>query len=113
MRIKTTLLLSICLCIMTGCKKDNILELPITYHKGFSPFEASTGGAGLYIDDKYFKDKINPWKKTHLKVSGVPQNWTDAKVGHIQSDMERYVYQNYLLGDMSKEWYEQLQDMWN
>jgi peroxiredoxin len=98
---------------MTGCKKDNILELPITYHKGFSPFEASTSGASLYIDDKYLKGKANPWKKTYLKVSGVPQNWTDAKVGHIQSDMEQYVYQNYYLGDISKEWYDRLQDMWN
>ncbi len=98
---------------MTGCKKDNILELPITYHKGFGPFEASTSGANLYNDDKYFKEKANPWRKTYLKVSGVPQNWTDAKVGHIQSDMEQYVYQNYHLGDISKEWYEQLQKMWD
>lgn len=58
MRIKTTLLLIICLCIMTGCKKDNILELPITYHNGFGPFEASTSGADLY-----FEIINNPWEK--------------------------------------------------
>ena len=108
MRIKTTLLLSICLCIVTSCKKDKILELPITYHKGFGPFEASTSGASLYND---IID--NPWKKTYLKVSGVPQNWTDAKIGHIQSDMDQYVYQNYHLGNISKEWYEKLQKMWD
>lgn len=93
---------------MTGCKKDNILELPITYHKGFGPFEASTSGADINID---FIN--NPWEKTYLKVSGVPQNWTDVKVGHIQSDMDQYVYQNYHLGDISKEWYEKLQKMWD
>lgn len=93
---------------MTGCKKDNILELPITYHKGFGPFESSTSGASLYND---FIN--NPWEKTYLKVSGVPQNWTDAKVGHIQSDMEQYVYQNYHLGYISKEWYEKLQKIWD
>jgi peroxiredoxin len=93
---------------MTGCKKDNILELPITYHKGFGPFEASTSGANLYID---IID--NPWKKTYLKVSGVPQNWTDIKYGDINSDMEQYVYQNYHLGNISKEWYDELQKMWD
>ena len=108
MRIITLLLLSICLCIMTGCKKDNILELPITYHKGFGPFEASTSGANLYIDNI-----DSPWKKTYLKVSGVPQNWTDVKFGDINSDMEQYVYQNYHLGNISKEWYDELQKMWD
>lgn len=93
---------------MTGCKKDNILELPITYHKGFGPFEASTSGANLYIDNI-----DSPWKKTYLKVSGVPQNWTDVKFGDINSDMEQYVYQNYHLGNISKEWYDELQKMWD
>ena len=108
MKIKTLFLLSICLCIMTGCKKDNIIELPITYHKGFGPFESSTSGANLYID---IID--SPWKKTYLKVSGVPQNWTDVKFGDINSDMEQYVYQNYHLGNISKEWYDELQKMWD
>ena len=67
---------------MTGCKKDNILELPITNHKVFGPFEVSTSGADLY-----FEIINNPWQKTFLKVSGIPQNWTDAKVGQIQSDI--------------------------
>lgn len=108
MRIKTLLLLSIYLCLITGCEKDNILKLPITYQKGYGPFEASGGGSiALYNDDKK-----NPWKKTFLKVSGVPQNWTGAKVGDINSDIRQYVYQNYHLGDISKEWYEELQKLW-
>jgi peroxiredoxin len=109
MKIKALLLLVICFCLATSCKKDNILELPITYHPGFGPFEASRSGADIYSD--HFKD--NPWEKTHLKVSGIPQNWIDAKVGQIQSDMEQYVYQSYHLGEISREWYEEIQKMWD
>jgi len=109
MRAKILLLLSIHLCFFTGCEKDNILKLPITYQNGFGPFESSGGGSiSLYNDDKN-----NPWRKTYLKVSGVPQNWTDAKVGDINIDIYQYVYQNYHLGDISKEWYEELKKRWN
>ena len=109
MKIKVLLLLSLCLCLMAGCKKDNILKLPVTYQKGFGPFETSGGGSiALYNDDKN-----NPWKNTFLKVSGVPKNWTDTKVGDIHSDMYQYVYQNYHLGNISKEWYDELKIMWN
>lgn len=109
MGAKTLLLLSICLCLITGCEKEKTLKLPITYHKGFGPFESSGGGSiALYNDDKN-----NPWKNTFLEVSGVPKNWTDVKVGDINSDFRQYVYQNYHSGNISKEWYEQLQKMWN
>lgn len=107
--IKVLLLLGICLCLLTGCKKDNILKLPITYQKGIGPFESSGGGSiALYNDDKN-----NPWKNTFLKVSGVPKNLTDTKVGDIHSDIYQYVYQNYHLGNISKEWYDELKIMWN
>lgn len=112
LKIKTLFLLSICLCLVIGCKKDHILKLPITYHNGFGPFESSGGGSiALYIDD--LNGKENPWKKTFLKVSGVPKNWTDVKVGDINSDIYQYVYQNYYLGNITKEWYEELKIMWN
>lgn len=107
-RIKV-LLLSICLCSITGCEKDYTLKLPITYQKGFGPFESSGGGS----IPLYNNDKNNPWKKTFLKVSGVPKNWTDVKVGDINSDIYQYVYQNYHLGNISKEWYDELKIMWN
>lgn len=109
MRIKAILLLSIFLCLIVGCKKDNTLKLPITYYQGFGPFESSGGGAiPLYNDDKN-----NPWKQTFLKVSGVPQNWTDTKVGDINSDIYQYVYQNYHLGNISREWFEELKKKWD
>lgn len=109
MRIRAILLMSIFLYLIAGCKKDNTLKLPITYHQGFGPFESSGGGAiPLYNDDKN-----NPWKQTFLKVSGVPQNWTDIKVGDINSDIYQYVYQNYHQGNISREWYEELKRMWD
>ena len=108
MKIKTLFLLSICLCLITGCKKDYILKLPITYQKGFGPFESSGGSIPLYNNDEN-----NPWKNTFLKVTGIPKNWTDVKVGDINSDFHQYVYQNYHSGNISKEWYDELQIMWN
>lgn len=109
MKIKTLFLLSICLCLITGCKKDHILKLPITYQKGFGPFEASGGGS----IPLYNNDENNPWKNTFLKVTGLPKNWTDVKVGDINSDFHQYVYQNYHSGNISKEWYDELKKRWN
>ncbi len=109
MRIKALLLLCICLCFITACEKDKILELPITYHKGFGPFQSSGGGAIAFYND----DENNPWKKAFLKVSGIPKNWTDVKVGDINSDMDQYVYQNYHSGNISKEWYVELKKRWD
>lgn len=109
MRIKSLLLLCICSYLTISCKEDNILKLPITYQNGYGPFEVSGGGSIVL----YNNDKDNPWRKTYLKVSGLPENWTDTKVGDIHSDIRQYVYQNYHLGDISKEWYDKLQKMWN
>jgi peroxiredoxin len=109
MSIKEVFLLSVCLCLVTACKNDKILKLPITYHKGYGPFESSGGNSiPLYIDVG-----DNPWKKTFLKVSGVPQHWTNVKIGDINSNRFQYVYQNYHSGHISKEWYEKLKSMWN
>tara|TARA_R110002074_G_C12472029_1_gene660309 strand:- start:134 stop:1525 length:1392 start_codon:yes stop_codon:yes gene_type:complete len=109
MKTKTIFLLSICLCTIIGCKKDNILKLPITYHQGFGPLQSSGGGSITLYND----DEINPWKKTFLEVSGIPENWTNAKVGDINSDIYQYVYQNYHSDHISKQWYNDLKQMWN
>ena len=108
-RIKALLLLGICICFITACEKGKILKLPITYQKGFGPFQSSRGGSiPLYNDDEN-----NPWKNTFLKVTGIPKNWTDVKVGDINSDFHQYVYQNYHSGHISKGWYDELKIMWN
>ena len=49
---------------------------------------------------------------TYLKISGIPKNWTDVKMGDIETNVYQSVYQNYLLGNISKEKYESLQKAW-
>ena len=57
----------------------------------------------------YPDDENNEWKKTYLKVTGLPDNWPDLKVGDIPINQYQFVYQNYNLGNISKERYKSLQ----
>ncbi|GHV64082.1 hypothetical protein FACS1894199_01510 [Bacteroidia bacterium] len=59
------------------------------------------------------EDENNPWRKTYLKVSGVPADWTDAKKGDIHTNIYQSVYQHYLQGNISQEWYDELRQSWN
>ena len=59
------------------------------------------------------EDRNNPWVKTFLKVSGIPNNWTNAKKGDIETNIYQTIYQNYFSGNISQEWYKSLQKSWN
>ena len=48
-----------------------------------------------------------------MKVIGAPKNWTDIKYGDIETNIYQSVYQNYLLGNITKERYEELQKSWD
>ncbi|MDO5979076.1 peroxiredoxin family protein [Flavivirga spongiicola] len=108
MKFRAILLFSTTLVLITSCLHEKILKLPITLQKGYGPFDSSFGGISPYSNDEN-----DPWKKTHLKVSGVPKNWTDIKIGDINTDIYQSVYQNYYLGNITKEKYKELQNSWN
>ncbi len=58
------------------------------------------------------KDDTNPWKKTSLEVKGTPEIWIDIKYGDIETNILQLVYQNYILGNITQERYEDLQKAW-
>ncbi len=108
MKFRTLVLFSICISFLISCSNENIIKLPIIEKNGYGPFESSLGGISPYSDSE-----DDPWKKTHLKVSGVPKNWTDIKIGDINTDFYQSVYQNYFLDNITNERYEELQKSWN
>lgn len=103
--------LAICFCIacLSGYANDKIIKLPLTEKNGYGPFESALGGVSTYSED----DENDPWKKTRPQISGRPENWTDLKFGVINTDMYQFTYQNYYLGNITKERYEELQKSWN
>lgn len=108
MKFRTILLLSIFLIFITNCSNKKTIKLPITFQDGYGPFESSMGGISPYSDDEN-----DPGKKTHLKTSGIPKEWTDVKTGDINTDIYQSIYQEYYLGNITKERYEDLQKALN
>ncbi len=108
MKFRIILQFSICLVFITSCSNEKTLKLPITFQEGYGPFESSMGGISPYSDNEN-----DPWKKTHLKTSGIPKDWTDVKIGDINTDIYQSVYQNYFLGNITKKRYKELQKSWN
>jgi len=94
--------------ILSSCTKEKALKLPLTFHNGYGPFESSLRAIYPYSDNEN-----DPWKKTHLKTSGIPKNWTDVKIGDIDTDTYQSMYQNYYLGNITKEKYDEFQKSGN
>lgn len=108
MKIKKIALIAFTLTYLLGCTNKNIIELPLTEKVGYGPFQYALGGISTYSNDEN-----NPWKKTYLNASNIPENWIDAKQGDININILQSVYQNYYLGNITKERYESLQKSWN
>lgn len=103
--IAVSILLSIC---MLNCSQEKIVELPLTMQNGYGPFRMGLGGVALNSENEN-----DPWYKTYLKVSKFPEDLTEIKYGLIETNIHQSVYQDYLLGNITKEWYEELQKSWN
>ena len=86
-----------------GCSQTTI-ELPLTYKDGYGPFYSSLRGISAYSGGS--------WKGIELKTKGIPDDWKNAEVGGIQMNIRQTVYQNYLAGNVSEEWYTYLQKAW-
>lgn len=108
MTLKALLLISLCITNLLSYSQENKIELSLTHKNGYGPFQSALGGISPYSEDAN-----NPWKKTYLKVSGVPKNWVDIKFGDIETNIYQSVYQNYLLGNITKVRYEELQKSWD
>ena len=93
---------------LLSCSQVKVVELPLTIQNGYGPFSMVFGGT-----QPNSGSENNPWYKSYLKISKYPEGLTDMKFGHIDTKIYQTVYQNYLLGNITKEWYENLQKSWN
>lgn len=108
MNLKVIMLFILSITFLNGYSQEKIVELPLTTKKGFGPFQSGLGGISPYSNDEN-----DPWVKTHLKISGIPKNLVDVKFGDIETNICQSVYQNFCLGNISKEFYEKIQLSWN
>lgn len=108
MKIKNILLFVCVFLSISSYAQKSTIELQITVKNGMGPFNLSLGGFTPYSEEEN-----NPWKKTYLQVTGIPGNWTDVKFGDIETNIYQTVYRNYLLGNITGEWYEIMQKSWN
>jgi thiol-disulfide isomerase/thioredoxin len=91
-----------------SCTQKNTVEIPFSVQNGYGPFKSGLGGISPDSENEN-----NPWRKTYLQVSGIPDEWTDTKKGDIDRNIYQTVYQNYLQGNITQEWYDELQKSWN
>jgi peroxiredoxin len=108
MKIQKIALATFILTSLFGCTSGNIIELPITEEIGYGVFQSSLTGASPYSDSEN-----DPWVKTHLNATNIPNNWIDSKQGDITINIYQSVYQHYHIGNITKERYESLQKSWN
>ncbi|MDR3227094.1 MAG: TlpA family protein disulfide reductase [Prevotellaceae bacterium] len=106
--MKKILLIVCALGLISSCTQKNTIEIPFSVQNGYGVFKSAFGGISPDSEDEN-----NQWKKTYLQVSGIPDEWTDAKKGHININIYQDVYQNYLQGNITQEWYDELQKSWN
>ena len=109
MKLNTIALSALLSVNLFGYSQERIVELPLSVHNGYGPFRAGFGG----MSPINLEDENNSWKNTYLKVSKFPEGLTDMKQGHIETNNCQSVYQNYLLGNITKSWYEGFQKSCN
>lgn len=96
-----TIVLFTFLVMSLSCSHEKIVELPLTTHADYGPF--SMGFSGVRV---YSSDDNNPWKNAFPKISKFPEGLTDMKHGYIETNICQSVYQDYLLGNITKDLYE-------
>lgn len=108
MKIKNILLFVCVFLSASSYAQKSTIELQIIGKNGIGPFFSSFGGFAPYSEEEN-----NPWQKTYLQFTGIPTNWTDVKLGDIETNVFQTIYRNYLLGNINKDLYEMVQKRWN
>jgi peroxiredoxin len=85
--------------VFFGCSQSNIVELPLTIHNGYPPID--TWLIALYAVPE------DEWKNIYPEIKKFPEGLTDMKYGCIETNLYQSVYQNYLLGNITREMYEE------
>ncbi|MDR1340343.1 MAG: TlpA family protein disulfide reductase [Prevotellaceae bacterium] len=109
MKTNTVALIALLLSTITfSCSQEKIVELPLTMQIGYAPFPMWLGGTSHHPENE-----DNPWKNTYLKVSKFPEGLSGMRYGDIETNIYQTVYQEYMSGNITKDFYEELQKSWN
>ena len=100
--------LSVNLC---SCVQDKIIELPLTMENGYGPFCPTTLW-GIFSNPFSEREEDDPWLKTYPKISKFPEGLANIEYDYLETNLYQSAYQNYLLGNITKEWYDELQKSW-
>ena len=103
MKSKKIALITLLTALLISCSQEKIVELPLTMYNGYGPFSAGFGGVSTISEDEN-----NSWKGTYPKILNFPEGLTDMKYGFIETNHYQSAYQNYLLGNITKDMYEEL-----
>ncbi len=105
--IKFMLAVLLAATLLAGCSTDERIELPLTMHDGYGPFQPAFAGIAPA------HDAGSPWYRAFPKVSKFPDGLINVQLGSITANMHQIVYQSYHSGNISKEFYKSLQNSWN
>jgi thiol-disulfide isomerase/thioredoxin len=96
MKFQTLTLAVFCITVLFSCSKQKTIELPLSHQNGYGYFNSALGGISPYSEEE-----------------NNPENWTEIKFGDIETNIYQSVYLNYLLGNITKDRYEELQKSWD
>lgn len=88
-------------------KPSPYIELPIALQEGYGNISPGFG----MVSGRATAD--NPWHKTQMEVSGVAQNWLAPDTACLWLDPHQFAFQNFKLGNIDKEFFEELKSAWN
>jgi thiol-disulfide isomerase/thioredoxin len=108
MRFKSIALTVICITLLLACSEQRkTIELPLQQQNGYGYFNASLGAMSTYTDREN-----DGWRKSYLSVTGAPKSWSEITYGDIETNVYQSVYQNFLLGNFTKEEFEGIKKSW-
>ena len=87
-----------------SCVQNKIVELPLTIQNGYGPFGMGFAGMRTIMDNE-----DSPWKNTYPKISKFPEGLTEIKYNYFETNIYQSFYQDYLLGNITKAFYEEFQ----
>ena len=98
----------IVLCLYSCSKNEDkkIISLPIEYHDGYGPFIPNW--SPLVAERKGDPDK-DEWLRIQLPIKNLPKGWSYLKKELVWLDTYQLIYQNFKQGNLSEEFYKNLQ----
>ncbi len=108
MKIKLLILTFAYAIISWSCVEQKTYEIPLTKKVGYGNFNYSFVYAAPYDSDRNMS-----WRMPYLEPIGIPDDWTDVKVGDIDINIYQTTYQNYHSGLVDENSFEQIKAAWN